>query len=252
MKKQIKMSSYLPGVLTPEMRRFFHDWCEENLDRLQKRDKEYDKVKPVMEVLAKNNWVFSYFSVSDIEQLIDKDDSEILEYARNYFTADNYSNFFDIFASVKSYFEKLPEDKGYLELLIMIEDLLKQDFKYYKVLISTIMSIIEYKFIQKTGRLNTGKIAKCSNIKNSADRIVKSENTNLESILNKSDFKVLIHFYEGGEFGKGINGSKFGRHSIQHGRYNPERLEETDMIKSVLLLLAICESDEINSNNFES
>lgn len=206
-------------------------------------DNEYHicvSTENAVKILSENNWVVSFLSVDDLRNLNNKSKAEILNYAEKYYTVDNYRNFFMCFDDLIRDFKAVSTDKGYLKQLIRIEELLKDDFSNYIVLLSTAMGILEYKYIQKSGKLNTSKILKCKEIVVNHEAKQKSVTDMLASVDMGSTFGVLENYYKYGYFENGINSSKFGRHAVQHGRYNPERYKETDMIKTILLIYAIC------------
>ena len=212
-------------------------------DRLNKSENEiYMSTEKAVNILSENNWVVSFLSVDDLKKQNSKSKEEILDYVEKYYTVNNHHNFFMYFDNLIKNFETNSEDRGYLEQLKIIEQLLKDNFRYYIVLLSTAMGILEYKYIQKNGKLNTSVIAHGSEIRENASEKPKSVTDVLERIDISSTYKVLKNYYQKSHFENGINRSEFGRHAVQHGRYNPERYKETDMIKTILLIYAICSS----------
>ena len=115
-------------------------------------DNEYQicvSTENAVKILSENNWVVSFLSVDDLRNLNNKSKAEILNYAEKYYTVDNYRNFFMCFDDLIKDFKAVSTDKGYLKQLIRIEELLRDNFSNYIVLLSTAMGILEYKYIQK-------------------------------------------------------------------------------------------------------
>lgn len=101
-------------------------------DRLNKSENEiYMSTENAVNILSENNWVVSFLSVDDLKKQNSKSKEEILDYVEKYYTENNHRHFFMYFDDLIKNFETNSEDRGYLEQLKIIEQLLKDNFRYY-------------------------------------------------------------------------------------------------------------------------
>ena len=114
------------------------------------------------------------------------------------------------------------------------------DFKNSRVLINAAVSILEFKYIEAFDLEFSNSIMRERDIKayynqHKNDMFIVFDYLSFCSLL-----QVLMNFMARQEFKVGSKETQLTRHSIQHGRYNPERYKDTDFIKIILLIVATC------------
>lgn len=105
----------------------------------------YSQALEKIKELAKDDWVITPLVDIDLLEEKSSDKTETLSQKMvTYYTADEYHHFFDELDNLIDNFEDSEFDRGYIAQLKKIRKLLHQDFSNCDVLVSTIMSIIEY------------------------------------------------------------------------------------------------------------
>ena len=130
-----------------------------------------------------------------------------------------------------------------------MEKLVKQDFNNSKVLISTAVSILDFKFVDKMGSINTNKITSHHDIVSYFNDHKDDERSVLDYLSFLSLLKMMDNFFQNGRFRVGVENTELTRHAIQHGRYDPNRFKNTDFIKVILLIIAVRFSTDIDNIN---
>lgn len=191
------------------------------------------------------------------EELLDRCQNkgliEIEKIIKDYYTQNNYDKAFIKLRSIIQIKGKINDiclTKGQKVQLVYMFRLLKEDFCNCIVLINTAMSLIENFIAQKFNVL----------LSNKGDKIGKRlkpvvlSTGNVES--NKADIRntfivcrILSDFWNGKlqKFSEGPNAIRIGRHSILHGRVDPNRYTNTLMIKLILLMYGLINIPSLNT-----
>ena len=196
-----------------------------------------------------NNWVVLNDANSLDKELLNncqnKGISEIDKIIKDYYTQDNYDKVFKkilIIIQTKGKSNDIYINDGQKAQLVYMLRLLKEDFCNYLVLINTAMSIVENFVAQKFDVLLNNKGDKIS--KRLKRIVVSTGNSESDEADIRNTFivcKILSDFWNGNfqKFSEGPNAIGIGRHSILHGRVNPNRYTDTLMIKLILLMYGL-------------
>ncbi|TSO25480.1 hypothetical protein [Lactobacillus sp. LL6] len=191
--------------------------------------------------LLKKKWVIIYNNDIDLEL---KDKIEHIKNKANrkvkslenividFYTKNNYQNTFKRLEEVINLVAKSKfYPKSYVDYLRRFQKTLKQDFGNCQLLITNLMTLIENAVAQRLGLLNSssGHLIK-TNLEKTEKKIY--ENSDLELLM-----VVLIYLWNGKfqNFPDGIDKVGIGRHSIDHGRVNPDRYTDIVFIKLLLI-----------------
>lgn len=193
----------------------------------------------MVENLSENGWVITdFFEIDKLLELKGKSVNEMNEIMTDYYIKDNYKQFFYEFDQLIDDFIDEDFDLGYLDQLKVIRKLLEENFNNYKVLISTAVSILDFKYTEVIGLVSTDNILNRRDIKRYFQRHKDDERPAIDYITFSSLLKTLDAFLEQGHFHVGVEHTHLTRHAIQHGRYDPSRYKDTDFIKVILLIIA--------------
>lgn len=202
-------------------------------------DQKYLDLVPVVNCLKNCGWVVTPFLEMDVLfTLKGKSRKYCNDFMANYYTKNNYKNFFYEFNAILDDFIDMDFDAGYLEQLKLMRKLVSEDFENYKVLISTAVSILEFKYIEKLGSVNTDDVLHYVDIKNYFKRHNNDRRSALDYLTFVSLLGMLQKFYKGEKFSVGVEHTNLTRHTVQHGRFDPARFQETDFIKIILMIVA--------------
>ncbi|MQS53455.1 hypothetical protein [Companilactobacillus mishanensis] len=220
--------------------RFTKSWSEIYDSALKIANDRCKEETPMVMDLAKSGWVISpLWPMKVLDSYKNLTHEERISAIEEYYTVDNHKNLFNELDILIEKFGSNDDEKGYFIQLQQIRELLSTDFKYYKVLMSTITGIVEYKYIQKIGMLNTNNILRYNNVKNILTNGVTGTFNPMQLLEFNSLFNVLSGFTTNSKFQDGIDNTPFTRHSIQHARFNPVRYKKSHLIKLVILLEAL-------------
>ncbi|MEK3527010.1 hypothetical protein, partial [Lactobacillus crispatus] len=196
-----------------------------------------------------NNWVVLNDTDSLDKELLDKcqnkEVTEIDKIIKDYYTQDNYDKTFQKMLTIIQTQGKSNDvyiNDGQKAQLVYMLRLLKEDFCNYLVLINTAMSIVENFVAQKFDVLLSDRGDKIS--KRLKPIVVSTGNSESGKVDIRNTFivcKILSDFWNGNfqKFSEGPNTIGIGRHSILHGRVNPNRYTDTLMIKLILLMYGL-------------
>ena len=214
-------------------------WANYVAEAQQELDHKYSELIPVVDNLSNNGWVVTDFlEIDKLVELKDKSDNEINKIMTDYYVKDNYKQFFYEFDELIDDFIDEDFDSGYLDQLKIIRRLLKENFNNYKVLISTAVSILDFKYTEVIGSVSTDSTLNRREIKSYFQRHKDDERPAIDYLTFSSLLKTLDIFLERGHFHVGVEHTHLTRHAIQHGRYDPSRYKDTDFIKVLLLIIA--------------
>lgn len=210
-------------------------------ERLQKKLRELSpKREKTIERMSLNGWTISgnegFYLIDKLEGM---DKSEIDSYLMDYYSKNNYEKTFE---ELDLLIETL--DLGYKDQMSKIKKILELDINNYKVVIPTLFTILEYVYDKELGFLNTNNSMKFRNVEKAREKLTKNENDNFLLVMLISAYSVLQDDLEDGRknnigFSKGTNGVKYSRHSVLHGRIDPNRLKIKDLIQLVVLISAV-------------
>lgn len=195
--------------------------------------------------LANLQWTIGGIdNIGILNSLVDiNDKSEIDTFMLNLFERNDYALLFD---EIDKIINSL--DYGFKNLLIQVKSILEHDISNFKVVIPPLFSILEYIYVKKS---NNNKYSMgYTTAENDIERIKEMEDDSSLIFLLLSSYKVLLYMLDNGEksgngFDKGIDAVKYSRHSVLHGRYNPDRLTEVDLIQLILLISSLDSSFEL-------
>jgi hypothetical protein len=212
-------------------------------------DQKYRELEPVISCLKNCGWVITPFiEINELFKLKGKSRQFCNQFMTDYYTKNHYNRFYYEYGElIKDFTDDEELEVGYLEQLKLMRNLLKQDFNNSKVLISTAVSILDFKYVEKMGSINTNRITTHQEIVSYFDEHKNDERSVLDYLSFLSLLKVMDKFFQNGRFRVGIENTELTRHAIQHGRYDPNRLKNTDFIKVMLLIIAIRFSTDIDN-----
>jgi hypothetical protein len=225
-------------ALTKNIRLFNNDFFK----NLKETEKRYKDLIPTIERLSNQGWVITpYFEINELFKLKEKSSEELECFMEDYYTKNNYKQFYYEFdLLLDDFVVDEDNDRGYLNQLEKIKNLIQLDFKNSRVLINAAVSILEFKYIEAFDLEFSNSIMRERDIKayynqHKNDMFIVFDYLSFCSLL-----QVLMNFMARQEFKVGSKETQLTRHSIQHGRYNPERYKDTDFIKIILLIAATC------------
>lgn len=219
---------------------------------------DHDKNLRVADILMHEGWVtFEVYRSQVLKDNYDKSKKEVLDYIEHYYLDNDYKNFFEVFdAIVEEFYASNEYSDGYAKQIYSIEKLVKQNFENYKVVINTVFSIIEYVCSIKFNLILTNGFIQPKSIKDKRKEYVQKfeegkykASGNIHRITELSVFQVLKDTWADKHFKVGIEKTQYGRGPIQHGRYDPDRLKETDFIKLIVLLFGIMTCPNFNETD---
>lgn len=214
-------------------------WANYIAEAQEELDDKYRKLIPVVKKLRNNGWVVTDFlEIDKLFELKGKSDNEIDKIMTDYYIKDNYKKFFYEFDQLIDDFVDEDFDSGYLDQLKMMRKLLKENFNNYKVLISTAVSILDFKYTEVIGSVSTDNTLNRKDVNNYLRCHKDDERSAMDYITFSSLLMTLDAFLERGHFHVGVEHTNLTRHAIQHGRYDPSRYKDTDFIKVILLIIA--------------
>lgn len=214
-------------------------WIEFSKEAQRRLDKKYRTLIPVVNLLAKNGWVITpFFEIDELFMLRSKSTGYCIKFMTDYYSKDSHEQFFNEFKQLLEDFIDEDFDVGYLDQLKRMRKLVQNDFKNSDVLISTAVSILEFKYIEVMGAVSTGETLNQKDINNYFNHHKDDRRSIFDYINFCSLSKTLSKFMDYENFGVGVDKTKITRHSIQHGRYDPSRYKDTDFIKVILLIIA--------------
>ena len=234
-----------------ESLRSLHETFEKQVKESYKR---YSKLEPLIISIGKEGWVISpYISLSTVKDIKKLPKEEWANKFSTIYEDNNHRQFFVEFDElINSGFEQSKLDQGYLDELKKIRNLLDSDFSNYEVLIPTAFTVLEFKLNEKLGLIDTSETIKIKSVPKIKNKALNADDRNILSLLSfRSVAIVLDKYYSYKEFQDGIDDTEFSRHSVQHGRFNPLRYEENDIIKIILLIAALCENENINGTLYK-
>lgn len=204
-----------------------------------KVDQRYRALIPVINLLSKHGWVITpFFDADQLFQLKGKPAKYCIQYLTEYYSKDNYKYFYHEFDQLLDDFIDEDFDKGYLEQLKRMRKLVQEDFTNSNVLINTAVSILEFKYIEVIGSVDTGTILHQRDIDRYFNHHKNDQRSAFDYLRFYSLLKTLNKFMMYQNFNVGVEKTKFTRHSVQHGRFDPLRYENYDFIKVILLIVA--------------
>lgn len=214
-------------------------------------DQKYRELEPVISCLANCGWVITPFiEINELFKLKGKTRQFCDQFMSNYYTENHYKRFYYEYDELIQDFTDDEElEAGYLDQLKLMRKLIKQDFNNSKVLISTAVSILDFKYVEKMGSINTNKITRHQEIVDYFNAHKNDERSVLDYLSFLSLLKVMDKFFQSGRFRVGVENTELTRHAIQHGRYDPNRFKNTDFIKVMLLVIAVRFSTDIDNIN---
>lgn len=214
-------------------------------------DQKYRELEPVVDCLRNCGWVITPFiEINELFKLKGKSRRFCDQFMTDYYTKKCYKQFFYEYGElIKDFTDDEELEAGYLEQLKLMKNLLEQDFNNSKVLISTAVSILDFKYVEKMGSINTNKITSHQEIVSYFNDHKNDERSVLDYLSFLSLLKVMDKFFQNGRFRVGVENTELTRHAIQHGRYDPNRLKNTDFIKVMLLIIAVRFSTDIDNIN---
>lgn len=214
-------------------------WVEFAQEAQKKLDQKYRTLIPVVNLLAKNGWVITpFFEIDKLFMLRSKSTSYCIQFMNDYYSKDSHKQFFYEFDQLLKDFIDEDFDDGYLNQLKRMRKLVQNDFKNSSVLINTAVSILEFKYIEVMGSVSTGKTLHQKDINDYFNQHKAEKRSIFDYLSFCSLLKTLSKFMGYENFNVGVDRTKFTRHSVQHGRYDPSRYKDTDFIKVILLIIA--------------
>lgn len=251
-KKQLEILKNIPSPVIDELKNFqkittvIDSSIFSKFTRgLEKVAKAIQKKEPIIttqfEKLYENGWILTGdFDETAIVYSDEYSQEYLNERLANYYKENKYENFFNELDCIKDFFDK-QEQKGFSTQIEIIKNILKDNMYNYYVAIPSLFPILEYLVSQKENILNTSEIIRYNNIKKVAE--VKSQLGGkmiggLYLVEEIYLYKLFLKMFAGDDFSKGIDATSFSRHSVLHGRYNPKRFDELDLIKLVCIISA--------------
>lgn len=202
-------------------------------------NQKYRSLIPTVDLLSEQGWVITPFlDMNLLFKFRNKSAEECNEFMTEYYTKDNYKQFYYEFDQLLDDFVDEDFDKGYLNQLIKIRKLVQKDFENSIVLINAAVSILEFKYIEVIGSVSTGKTMSQKGIKNYLQQHENSNQPAFDYLSFYSLLTALSQFMSYENFKVGVEKTRLTRHSVQHGRYDPARYKDTDFIKVILLIIA--------------
>ncbi|SYW07939.1 hypothetical protein OENI_140005 [Oenococcus oeni] len=204
----------------------------------KKRKPYYDKI---FFEYKKTGWVMG--SAFDYEIIINKklDIDSLNEQLVGYYSNNHFQETFSELKEISD-FLKINKSKGFQNQLDMITKVLSSDIELFPVIMPTLMAILSYIFDLSQGQINSNahiNYAQISKLlkknKNKQDDYTYMFHLNKIAVLT-----CLFNLFSGSNFDAGPDKSLYTRHSVQHGRYNPDRFTKEDLIKLIVLISGIC------------
>lgn len=181
------------------------------------------------------------FEDVDILDLFNKSEQEINDSMLYYYQKDNYSNLFDEMTETVSYLNRIGQH-GFAKQYTTIMELLRYDFHNFTAIVPTLFSTLSFIFDYQHNLLNLRKFAAYKSTKD-----FKEENSHKVRGITfqtmQATAAICSKYYDNANFEFGPKKVQFGRNSVQHGRFDPERYREEDIIKLIVLIAAMEEFD---------
>lgn len=208
---------------------------------LQKELKELSpKREKIINKMVSKGWTIGsnegLYTVDCLEGMSAED---IDSYMMNYYSENNYEKMFD---ELDLLIETL--DLGYKNQVLRIKQILEMDIDNYKIAIPTLFTVLEYVYDKELGFLDEDKIMKFVFVRDSKKNLMKNEKDDFLLVMLISAYSVLLDDLDNGQksdmgFDKGTDGVKYSRHSVLHGRIDPDRLNVKNLIQLIVLISAI-------------
>ncbi len=251
-KKQLEILKNIPSPVIDELKTFQKITTVTDSSIFSKVARSLEKVTKAIQIkepiittqfekLYENGWILTG-DFDEIEIVYSDEYSQeyLNERLENYYKENRYENFFNELDCIKDLFDKQGQI-GFSTQIEIIKNILKDNMCNYYVAIPSLFPILEYLVSQKEHILNTSEIIRYNNIKKVAE--VKSQlgGKTIGGLYLVEEiylYKLFLKMFAGDDFSKGIDATSFSRHSVLHGRYNPKRFDELDLIKLVCIISA--------------
>lgn len=204
-----------------------------------------DEITDIADSIAKVGWPLApELDYRDVKTWLDAGlhDNQLNEKLVEYYTKNNFQKLYKEFDNIERLMAQDTSSQGYLKQVEKVRSTFQKDNTSFLITINCIVSIIDYEFINALGRLDSNEITRHGKV---ADLEREDEQEEYRNFMAISSEKALMSFLVFSNFSDGIDQTKFTRHSIQHGRYNPSRLTEGDLVKCVCLLSSVCYLNKI-------
>lgn len=212
--------------------------------------------------LADNHWIMLLCNSKIDKELLNEckasENNNFNEIVQNFYSRNNHKNVFrkiDYLISADYSKKEVKLVDGFHDQIKRVRKILFRDFGDSEVLISTVMTWIEYAVAEKFGVLEDKKGYKLGR------RIDKFEEK-IEKLELKEITPLVVDYYNIffylsdlwnsrlQDFEDGKDQVGIGRHSIQHARVNPKRYTDEVMSKLICLLYALVKLPDLDE--FES
>lgn len=204
-----------------------------------------DEITDIANSIARIGWPLApELDYSDVKAWLDEGlhDNQLDEKIVDYYTKNNFKNLYNEFDNIEQLMAQDTSSQGYLNQVEKVRSSFQKDNTSFLITINCIVSIIDYEFINALGRLDSNEITRYQKIE---DLEREDEREEYRDFMAISSEQALMSFLVSSNFSDGIDRTRFTRHSIQHGRYNPSRLTKGDFIKCVCLLSSVCYLNKI-------
>lgn len=217
-------------------------------EQKQKLDDLDNEIANIAEELLDINWFLAPgLSCSDTKKWLNEglEGERLRKKIDCYYANHDYKNLYREFENIESILKKDEYTQGYLKQVRIIKDNFIQNHDTFLIAINCIVSIIEFEYVNAIDELNTSNIMKYVNVEHLKNELKDRDD---QEVIAISSNMALLKFLNFSEFEEGINHTLFTRHSLQHGRYNPDRLDISDFIYCVCLLSSVCSLAETLKN----
>lgn len=243
MAKSFKDLSDVRNIIANEMRKS-SELLNKTLLSVNSANRSFIRENILFNKLINLNWTWGFcFEDEDIFNFYDKSEKEIDDAMVSYYRKDNYSNLFDEIESTIDYLNKI-NGHGFADQYALIMELLQKDFTNFRAIVPSLFGILTFIFDYQHNFLNVETSARkdiAENFKNKNSNVMKS----MSSQTMRATSAVFCTYYSRVTFADGPEKVGFGRHSVQHGRYDPDRYKEKDIMKLIVVISAMQEFDVI-------
>ncbi|GEP24598.1 hypothetical protein [Lentilactobacillus diolivorans] len=217
------------------------DWIQENIKRARAYGRQLEKRYPLHKVyfnrLSKLNWTWidqMPLDTNRINGLLKLNDQQLNQTFADTLTANSNQllneNLDDLANSL---------DSGHAKQVTMIKELINQNQKYYIVLFNTLFPILESETIKRFGNHKqvTWNFSPSLNVVRRITREMRSDQQmRFGRLLELNELNVLMGLYTYFDFNDySLASMPYSRHTVEHGRFDPNNYTFTQFMQLVLI-----------------
>lgn len=175
--------------------------------------------------------------------------------AYSFYSRNNHKNIFrklDYLISVNYEYNSIKLTDGYHDQIVKVKKILQEDFSNAEVLVSTVMSWLEYVVAAKFGVVEDKEGFKLGKRIQNLDKLIgEASVTDFNGAIMSyyAVFSYLSDLWNSKKqkFQDGREKIGIGRHSVQHGRVDPARFDEEVIEKLICAVYALVKLPDIES-----